>query len=201
MIGIIDYGLGNVQSFINSYRILGIPAFAINEKKELAKANRLILPGVGSFDMAMERFHASGLIKDIEDLVFYKSVPILGVCIGLQIMTRKSDEGNFKGLGWLDAEVKLIKENIKLPLPHMGWNTINVEDKNSKLLLGINNKRFYFLHSYHVIFDNSSNQVASSNYGIKILAAASYKNIYGCQFHPEKSHSAGLKVLENFSKL
>ena len=151
--------------------------------------------------MAMERFHSSGLIKDIEDLVFYKSVPILGVCIGLQIMTRKSDEGILKGLGWLDAEVKLIKENIKLPLPHMGWNTINVDNENSKLLSGVNNERFYFLHSYHVISDYSYNHIASSNYGSKILAAASDKNIYGCQFHPEKSHSAGLRVLENFSKL
>ena len=200
MIGIIDYGLGNVQSFINGYRILGKSAFAINNPKELKNMHHLILPGVGSFDMAMERLHASGLIKDIEDLIFNKSVPILGVCIGLQIMTKKSDEGISKGLGWLDAEVKKIQYN-NLPLPHMGWNNINVEDTNSKLLEGVNKKRFYFLHSYHVISQNKDNHIASTDYGGRILAAASKENIYGCQFHPEKSHNAGLKVLENFSKL
>ena len=201
MIGIIDYGLGNVQSFINSYRILGKPALAINNKKDLRKIDSLILPGVGSFDMAMERFYTSGLINDIEDLIFNKSVPILGVCIGLQIMTNKSDEGISKGLGWLNADVKKIESNIQLPLPHMGWNNIDVDDSNSRLLSGVDKKRFYFLHSYHVITANKDNHIASTNYGCQILAAASNKNIYGCQFHPEKSHSAGLKVLENFSKI
>ena len=201
MIGIIDYGLGNVQSFINGYRILGKKAVAINNPKQLKKMNRLILPGVGSFDMAMKRLNSSGLIIDIEDLIFNKSVPILGVCVGLQIMTKKSDEGISRGLGWLEAEVKKIDHNNLLPLPHMGWNNINVEDKDSKLLAGVNKKRFYFLHSYHVISQNKDIHIASADYGGRILAAASKENIFGCQFHPEKSHNAGLQVLENFSKI
>ncbi len=201
MIGIIDYGLGNVQSFINGYRILGEKAMPINNPKELRKMNRLILPGVGSFDMAMKRLNESGLIGDIEDLIFNKSVPILGVCVGFQIMAKKSDEGILKGLGWLDAVVKKIENNNQLPLPHMGWNNINVNDNDSKLLSGVNKKRFYFLHSYHVISQNKDMQIASADYGGIMVAAASKKNIFGCQFHPEKSHSSGLQVLENFSKL
>ena len=201
MIGIINYGLGNVQSFINSYRMLGIPSISLSDKKDLKRVDRLILPGVGSFDNAIERLNNSGLRDDIEDLIFNKNLPIMGVCIGLHIMGNSSSEGLLKGLGWIDGEVKIIDHEKNIILPHMGWNKIKIEKEKSKLFLDLQYKRFYFLHSYHFIPNQESLQIASVNYGKKLLAAISKDNIYGCQFHPEKSHSAGLKVLENFAKL
>ena len=201
MIGIINYGLGNVQSFINSYRMLGISSTSLSCKKDLQKVDRLILPGVGSFDNAIERFNNSGLRDHIEDLVFNENLPIMGVCIGLQIMAKSSSEGSSNGLGWIDGEVEIIDQDKKLILPHMGWNEIKVKEKDSKLLSNLQSKRFYFLHSYHFIPSEKKDMIASVNYGKDILAAISKDNIYGCQFHPEKSHSAGLNVLENFANL
>ena len=199
MIGIINYGLGNVQSFINSYRILGLKAISISKKEDFKKIERLILPGVGSFDEALKRFNNSGLADLTEELVLEKSMPILGICVGLQMMARSSEEGLERGLGWLDADVKAIKKDINYPLPHMGWNNIRVNNKKSSLLFSVDSSSFYFLHSYHLVVDNKADQIATADYGNQLLAAASKGNIYGCQFHPEKSHSSGLKVLENFA--
>ncbi len=201
MIGIINYGLGNIHSFINSFKVLGIPAISINNRDELKRIDRIILPGVGSFDSAIRKFNNSGLRDDIEDLIFNKNLPIMGVCIGMQIMANSSSEGNLNGLGWIDGEVEIIENTNNLILPHMGWNEIKLEKFSSKLLLNLKSKRFYFLHSYHFVPNKKSNKIAYVNYGKDILAAISKDNIYGCQFHPEKSHSAGLKVLENFSSL
>ena len=143
----------------------------------------------------------SGLRDHIEDLVFNESFPIMGVCIGLQLMAKRSSEGILSGLGWIDGEVKIIDQKKKLILPHMGWNEIKIKDENSKLLSNLQSKRFYFLHSYHFVTNQNSSKIAYVNYGEDILAAISKDNIYGCQFHPEKSHSAGLNVLENFANL
>ena len=181
--------------------MLGIPSISLSDKKDLKRVDRLILPGVGSFDNAIERLNNSGLRDDIEDLIFNKNLPIMGVCIGLHIMGNSSSEGLLKGLGWIDGEVKIIDHEKNIILPHMGWNKIKIEKEKSKLFLDLQYKRFYFLHSYHFIPNQESLQIASVNYGKKLLAAISQDNIYGCQFHPEKSHSAGLKVLENFAKL
>ena len=199
MIGIINYGLGNVQSFINSYRMLGIPSISISDKKDLKRVDRLILPGVGSFDNAIERLNNSGMRDGIEDLIFNEKVPIMGICIGLQIMAKTSTEGSCLGLGWIDGKVNIINKN--LILPHMGWNEINVKANGSRLLSNLQSRKFYFLHSYHFIPYEEKNIIASVNYGQEILAVISKGNIYGCQFHPEKSHSAGLNVLENFANL
>lgn len=201
MIGIIDYGLGNIQSFINSYRILGLKALQVKEKKDLEICERFILPGVGSFDAAMSKLEDTGLLPDLEHFVLQDKIPILGVCVGLQILSRGSDEGNKKGLGWLNADVKLIKKSKDLPVPHMGWNTVFIKKEGSQLMSNLGSKRFYFLHSYHLVTDSIENQIAVSNYGMDFTAVASQNNVYGCQFHPEKSHSNGLKVLENFASL
>ena len=201
MIGIINYGLGNVQSFINSFKVLGISAISVSNKDELKKVNRLILPGVGSFDGAIKKFNNSGLRDDIEDLILNKNLPIMGVCIGMHIMAKRSSEGILSGLGWIDGEVKIINQKKSLILPHMGWNEIKVEKENSKLLSNLQTKRFYFLHSYHFVANQNFNKIAYVNYGEDILAVISKDNIYGCQFHPEKSHSAGLDVLKNFAYL
>ena len=201
MIGIINYGLGNVQSFINSFKVLGISAISISNRDQLKGIDRLILPGVGSFDSAIKKFNESGLRDDIEDLIFNNNLPIMGVCIGMQIMANSSSEGDLSGLGWIDGEVQIIDQKNSLILPHMGWNEIKVEEENSKLFSNLLSKRFYFLHSYHFVTNQNSSKIAYVNYGEDILAAISKNNIYGCQFHPEKSHSAGLSVLKNFANL
>ena len=201
MIGIINYGLGNVQSFINSFKVLGISAISISNKDQLKRIDRLILPGVGSFDSAIRKFNNSGLRDDIEDLVFNNNLPIMGVCIGMQIMANSSSEGHLSGLGWINGEVEIIDQKNSLILPHMGWNEIKVEKENAKLFSNLPSKRFYFLHSYHFVTNQKSSKIAYVNYGEDILAAISKNNIYGCQFHPEKSHSAGLSVLKNFANL
>ena len=201
MIGIINYGLGNVQSFINSFKVLGISAISISDKDQLKRIDRLILPGVGSFDSAIRKFNNSGLRDDIEDLVFNNNLPIMGVCIGMQIMANSSSEGDLSGLGWINGEVEIIDQKNSLILPHMGWNEIKVEKENAKLFSNLPSKRFYFLHSYHFVTNQKSSKIAYVNYGEDILAAISKNNIYGCQFHPEKSHSAGLSVLKNFANL
>ena len=201
MIGVINYGLGNIQSFLNSYRLLGVKAVSVKNTFELNKCDRLILPGVGSFDAAMNRLKSSKLVDSIEKLVFKENIPILGVCVGLQIMARISEEGKIKGLGWLDGEVKLIKKIKNLPIPHMGWNTIQIKNYNSPLLKDTDNKHFYFLHSYCMQMDNSKVITATADYGEIIVAAVSKNNIHGCQFHPEKSHASGLAILENFANL
>ncbi len=201
MIGVINYGLGNIQSFLNSYRLLGFKAIPVKNTVELNKCDHLILPGVGSFDAAMTRLKSSKLIDSIEKLVFKEKIPILGVCVGLQIMARTSEEGEIKGLGWLDGEVKLIKKIKNLPLPHMGWNTIQIENYNSQLLKDTDKKHFYFLHSYCMEMDTSDVITATSDYGKIIVAAVSKNNIHGCQFHPEKSHISGLTILENFANI
>ena len=201
MIGNINYGLGNVQSFINSFKVLGISAISISNRDQLKRIDRLILPGVGSFDSAIRKFNNSGLRDDVEDLVFNKNLPIMGVCIGMQIMANSSSEGDLSGLGWIDGEVQIIDQKNSLILPHMGWNEIKVEKENSKLFSNLTSKRFYFLHSYHFVTNQNSSKIAFVNYGEDILAAISKNNIYGCQFHPEKSHSAGLSVLKNFANL
>ena len=201
MIGIIDYGLGNVQSFINSYKKLGISSKPIKNKRDFENVDRMILPGVGSFDAAIQMLFASELVQKLEDLVLNKSLPILGVCVGMQIMARKSEEGEKKGLNWIDADVKKIKKLDNLPLPHMGWNEIRLSHLDSTLLKNLDNSKFYFLHSYFLSIDNKDEEIALTNYGSALTAAIQKNNIYGCQFHPEKSHSAGLKVLGNFANL
>ncbi len=201
MIGIINYGLGNIQSFLNSYRLLGIDSCSVSNFYDLKKCDHLVLPGVGAFDEAMTRLNASNLINSIEKLVFEENIPILGICVGLQIMARRSEEGKNRGLGWIDADVGLIKKTKNLPLPHMGWNKINIKNNEARILNGIDDRSFYFLHSYCLKMDSLDAIIATSEYGSSIVSAINKNNIYGCQFHPEKSHSAGLKILENFAKI
>ena len=140
-------------------------------------------------------------LKDLEDLVLNQSLPILGVCVGLQIMARGSEEGTKKGLAWLDADVKIINKKDKLPLPHMGWNEIEIKSNNSKLLLNLDKPRFYFLHSYYLSMDKNNDQIATTNYGGFLTAAVQKIIFMDANFIQKKSHSSGLKVLENFSKL
>lgn len=204
MIGIVDYGLGNTQAFVNIYEQLNIPVFLAKTKNDLSKATHIILPGVGSFDWAMDRLNYSGMRDELDDLVLGSNLPILGICIGMQIMSLKSSEGKSNGLGWINAEVKKLdnsKSNTQIRLPHMGWNTINIID-NIDIFNGIGSEaRFYFLHSYFVEPINLSDKLATSEYGCNFTSAIRNKKKFGVQFHPEKSHTWGTQILKNFAEI
>lgn len=201
MIGIINYGLGNVKAFKNIYDRLNISSTIIEQPSDLKKVNKLILPGVGSFDSAMQLFTKNNFHKYVEEKIFEKKNPILGICIGMHIMTLSSEEGELSGLGWIDAKVKKFKFNYKqYPLPHLGWNKIELIS-NSPILGDITGSEFYFLHSYFCELNNKALMISTSNYGNSFCSSFNKENIYGIQFHPEKSHTSGLRILENFAKL
>jgi len=205
MISIIDYGVGNVQAFLNLFYRLGIDAKRANNAKALNEATHLILPGVGHFDYAMNKLNASGLRDSLEKLVINSQIPILGICVGMQMFAESSDEGDLPGLGWISGNIRAFSENkesSKLPVPHMGWNTLEI-CKSESLFSKCNEEltEYYFLHSYYFDAKDRSVVSATSNYGFNFDAAVSLKNIYGIQFHPEKSHKWGEKLLENFSKI
>ncbi len=203
MIGVLDYGLGNVQAFLTNYKRLGINALRLRDKDSINKVDKLILPGVGSFDHAVTKLNESGLRDAIEHAVISRKVPILGICVGMQILSHESEEGKMSGLGWIDGKVKYLRSsnNSSLILPHMGWNNINVVKEN--ILLGdeLDNSSFYFLHSYFFECANEENIIAKTEYGKDFASIICDKNIYGIQCHPEKSHLSGYTLLKNFAEL
>ena len=201
MIGILDYGLGNIMAFYNFFKMNNINSKIISKNIDLDSVEKIILPGVGSFDNAIKMFNQSGLRETTEKLVIDKKIPILGICVGMQILGNISEEGTEKGLGWIEGEIiKMVFNDIELPLPHLGWNKITSLN-NSDILAGISNSYFYFLHSYVFIEKNSSNKLATFNYQKDHTCVIGSENIYGVQFHPEKSHEAGSRLLINFSKI
>ena len=203
MIAIINYGCGNTYAFINAFKRLNIPAMIAKTVGEVENAKKIVLPGVGSFDYVMQSFNSSGLRGIVEKKVIEENICVLGVCAGMQIFADSSEEGNEKGLGWIKGNVRLfdtskIKHTTKLP--HMGWNTI--KPQNSYLFKGlVDSSRFYFVHSYY--FDNhiAENIISTTDYGGTFTSAVNKNNIYGVQFHPEKSHQNGLMLLKNFAEL
>lgn len=202
MITIIDYGLGNIQAFVNIYNQFDIPYRIAKNPDELLNASHLILPGVGAFDWAMQRLEASGMRLALDDLVLHDHVPVLGICVGMQMMANFSEEGELAGLGWIQGEVKRFDSRLfstKTMLPHMGWN--DVKCKEHRLFAGISNPRFYFLHSYYFSPESSDQIFAQAYYGKHFAASVGNKNIFGVQFHPEKSHHCGLQLLKNFAEL
>lgn len=201
MITIVDYGLGNVRAFENIYRRLGIPIQSAKSANELVTATKLILPGVGAFDWAVQRLDDSGMREQLNELVLEKKIPVLGVCVGMQIMARASEEGKKSGLGWIDAEVKGFDASCfyqKMPIPHMGWNKVSVCN-NCRLFDGIDDCKYYFLHSYYLEPRDAQVTVGLTSYGKDFTSAIAHENIYATQFHPEKSHQWGIKLLSNFA--
>lgn len=204
MIAVVNYGLGNVQAFINLYERGNVPAFVASNSDDLQKADKIILPGVGAFDTAMRKLAKSKMIDGMRRLVLDHKVPILGVCVGMQILAQSSEEGDLSGLGWIDGVVKKFNvSDMKGDnyLPHMGWNNINPKKENALILKMNNESRFYFLHSYYFSCSNKDDIIATSDYGFEFDSIINNKNIYGVQFHPEKSHRSGEKLLYNFASL
>jgi glutamine amidotransferase len=204
MIAILDYGLGNIKSFVNIYKRLGINVSIAHKESDLDNVSKLILPGVGHFDYAMKKFSDSGMREKTSDLVMNAKVPVLGICVGMQILANKSEEGVLDGLGWVDAVVNKFdasKPAQSNRLPHMGWNDVQPTKKN-KLFESLElQSRFYFLHSYYFSCHNSDDILAETSYGIKFSCAINHNNVYGVQFHPEKSHHFGIQLLKNFANI
>ena len=202
MLGIINYGLGNIKAFSNVLKSNNIEFLIIENKIDLYKATKLILPGVGAFDSAIKKIKDKGIFEDLNRLVKISKVPVLGICVGMQIMADQSEEGKETGFSWIDGEIKKFPNQIspKLPLPHMGWNCLNIK-KDNKLLINIKLDYFYFLHSYYFHCFNKDESIATSSYGIEFTSIVVKENIFGVQFHPEKSHEAGTQLIINFAKL
>jgi imidazole glycerol-phosphate synthase subunit HisH len=204
MIAIIDYGLGNIKAFANVYKRLNIPSVIATRTTDLQDANKLLLPGVGSFDQAMGLLEKSGMKQMLDELVLEKNVPILGICVGMQILADSSEEGTRPGLGWIRGEVRKFDFSSNgnlLSIPHMGWNDVKLYKKTDLFNDLDNDSRFYFLHSYYFCCTNAQDVVAVTDYGYEFASVVNSGNVYGVQFHPEKSHHWGTRLLENFANL
>jgi glutamine amidotransferase len=198
---ILDYGIGNIFSLKNILKKNEINFTYSRKKKDILNATHLILPGVGSFDVAIKKLSESIPINFLNNEVLKKKKPILGICVGMQIMAKNGYEnGLTSGLGWIEGSVKII-DSKKLPLPQVGWNNLLHSRKKSDIIVGIEKKDFYFLNSYYFDVMNKNNVIAYSSYGIKFPSVIQKNNIVGVQFHPEKSQKAGLQLIKNFIKL
>ena len=199
MIGVVNYGLGNIMSIMNMLRRIGVEAAVCDDPGAIERADRLILPGVGAFDAGMKMLNGSGMRPSLEAQVA-AGTPVLGICLGMQFLGRKSEEGTEPGLGWVAADTVRLRAADDLPLPHMGWNWI--EPKGPSALFDPDDAplRFYFLHSFVVACDDESTALATFDYGGEFVGALADGNIFGVQFHPEKSHRFGMKVLERFTR-
>ena len=201
---IIDYGMGNLGSIANMVRKVGHTAETASSAEAIRQAERIILPGVGAFDRAMERINDLGLRVALDEAAQTRRIPILGICLGMQLLARRSEEGEADGLGWLDAEVTrfVMPAGLeRLKIPHMGWNETK-QAKDSPLLAGLpQDSRFYFVHSYYMRCAREEDVLLTARYGLSFTAAVQHDNIFGVQFHPEKSHRYGMRLLQNFLEL
>ncbi len=203
MTAIVDYDMGNVKAIGNMLKKIGREAVITSDPDVLQKADRYILPGVGAFDEGMRRLRQSGLAELLERHVMNDGKPILGICLGMQLLTRRSDEGELPGLGWIDAETLRFDFSGRarqLPVPHMGWNRASV-NRPGTLFEGLEENRFYFVHSYYVRCGERDDVLATADYGMAFDCSFGHGNIYGVQFHPEKSHRFGMRLLENFCRI
>jgi len=202
MTTIINYNLGNPKSIKNMLAYLGIESRISANHEDIASAERLILPGVGHFQHGMEQLELLGLVEVLKNEVLENKKPILGICLGMQLLTKHSAEGNRAGLGFVDAQTKKFElQDANLKVPHMGWNEVSWQ-KESALLASIAEKpRYYFVHSYFVECNQKDDVLGTTHYGQDFVAAFQHESIIGMQFHPEKSHRFGMELLQNFTKL
>jgi len=200
---IIDYGMGNLRSVFNKFRRMGYISEISSDPDVIKKADKLILPGVGHFAKGMKNLEEKGLIGVLKDKVLVEKTPIFGICLGMQLFSEYSDEGNCQGLGWIKGKTVHFEINdwIKYKIPHIGWNTVSIVNKNSIDSFLTDNDFFYFVHSYHVKCDDISDVWMTSWYEHEFVSAVKKDFIFGTQFHPEKSHDTGMKLLKNFIEL
>jgi imidazole glycerol-phosphate synthase subunit HisH len=198
---IVDYGMGNLGSIANMFKKLGAPTVVARSAVDVAAAQRLVLPGVGSFDTGMRHLGDTGLREVLDQKATQERVPTLGICLGMQLLMHRSDEGELAGLGWIDGEVRRLTLDGAAPplrLPHMGWNTVDIVRPDG-LYAGMTGEvRFYFVHSYGVACRTEDDVLSTTTYGETFVSALRHGNIFGTQFHPEKSHRFGMQLLKNF---
>lgn len=193
--------MGNLGSVLNMFKRIGVPAEIVEDPARLAEATKILLPGVGAFDQAMKRIAESAFREILDQKALAEKVPILGICLGMQLLTRGSEEGNLPGLGWIAADTIRFPKQEGLKVPHMGWNIVT-PSTSSKLTENLpEESRFYFVHSYHVQVDHQQNSILKCHYGVTFDAAIQNDNVYGAQFHPEKSHKFGMQLLKNFAEI
>ena len=203
MIVILDYGMGNAGSLQNMIQKFGGACRVSADRADIARADKLVLPGVGAFDNGMERLHELGLVELLNEKVLAARTPILCICLGAELNTRNSEEGARSGLAWIDARTVRFEfaPEAGLKIPHMGWGTVDVRKDSVLFRNAYADSRFYFVHSYHVVCDRREDVLATSRYGVEFVAALQRDNIYATQFHPEKSHKCGLLLMRNFVEL
>jgi len=203
MISIINYGVGNIGSVVNMLRHIGVEPVVVSTPGEIRSAKKLLLPGVGAFDVAMRTLDAKGFINPLRDAALKAEIPILGICLGMQLLGNRSEEGGIEGLGLIDADfVKFSFDSRSAhKVPHMGWNTLKVVRANPLLHQDQSEQRFYFVHSYYACCHNRGDIIATCDHGGEFVAVYGHGNVFGVQFHPEKSHKFGMQLLKNFAEL
>lgn len=201
MITVVDYGVGNLGSIQNMLKRIGVESQLTSDLNLIANATKLILPGVGAFDNAMSRINSNGLREILDKKALNERIPILGICLGMQLLTNGSEEGNIPGLGWIPASTRRFPNDIGLKVPHMGWNVVTPSTPSKLTQKFEEESRFYFVHSYYVTVENPKNSILKTTYGVEFDAAIQNDNIYGAQFHPEKSHRFGMTLFQNFAEI
>ena len=200
MIVIVDYNMGNIGSVTNIIKKVGYTSVISSDVDVISQAEKIILPGVGSFDKAMQNLKDLNLIDVLNEKALVQHTPFLGICLGMQLLTKFSEEGDVKGLGWINATTKRFKLNNfpELKIPHMGWNEVEITNKHAICENLYDYARFYFVHSYHVVCENQANVLMKTRFGYEFDSAIHQNNIMGVQFHPEKSHKFGMQLIKNF---
>lgn len=201
MIAIVDYGMGNLGSIQNMLRKIGVESVITSDPKEILAADKLILPGVGAFDNGMKNITERKLLEPFNNKVLKEKTPVLGICLGMQLLTNGSEEGSLPGLGWIPARTIRFSNNNGIKVPHMGWNTVKTSNHSKLTENLLKDSRFYFVHSYYVKVENEENSILKTEYGLAFDSAIQKDNIFGVQFHPEKSHKFGMQLLRNYAAI
>mgnify|MGYP003577853970 CR=1 FL=1 len=202
MITIIDYGMGNLGSIQNMLKRIKVESEITGDTERIGRAKKILLPGVGAFDAAMERIESAGLLPVLNQKAKEEKVPVLGICLGMQLLTHSSEEGKRPGLGWVEAKtVRFQFSDNRMKVPHMGWNLVQTKNPSPLTEDLPEEPRFYFVHSYHVQCTNPADVLTTTHYGYDFHSIIQHENIYGAQFHPEKSHKYGMKLLANFARI
>ena len=203
MIHIVDYGMGNLGSVLNMFKKIGAEAKISSDLNEISKAEKLLLPGVGAFDAAMERINSAGLKPILDQKALKDKIPVLGICLGMQLLTESSEEGALQGLGWIPGTTCAFKGRVdeNLKIPHMGWNISEISSQNQMTSVFEGELRFYYVHSYFVKVRDENHVMMKCTYGLKFDSAIAKDNIFGAQFHPEKSHRFGMQFFKNFASI